>query len=1025
MSQANNPATPAASGAAPEPQPFRGTRIEKPWRWLDERFHLDDVVQFVRHKEVPIGGHAFVWYYFGGIALFFFTVQIVTGILLLMYYEAGENTSYESMKYIVGKVPFGWLIRSIHCWSAHLMVVAVVVHMFSVFFLRSYRKPRELTWMTGFGLLGLALTFGFSGYLLPWNELSFFATSVGTDSLKSIPWVGEWMLEVLRGGKEVSILTLHRFFALHVCALPIATFGLITFHLVLVQRQGMAEPEDEGHRRELGAMRFFPNFAMRDALIWVLCINILAILAVWLPHGPGIPGMEWNLGDKADPLKPAYPGIKPEWYFLWMYQMLKEFPPHIMGMEGPQACMFLASVIMGTWFVVPLVNKNSQRGRPSPVFTDFGVGVILFLVFLTLKAWDLGVHVPHGEDPWAKPELVREINRNAAGVVVLLGLVITAFRWFAYRTRYVAVTSIALLQAILHGFVGISYLAASGICTLLFGAAVVIHSRRMRATSAAALLLLAGALFARPAAAEEVSSGAPPAAPIADQVPEAKWPADFRALFDAKGDKGPALSAQAQALFRRLPGHAQTLFFSAVERGMLSSPVQLDSLLSLDLDDRRIELLLSDNCVLCHSNPDMQSDETLFKVSAGSNAPGDLRAHLDLRQIVSDVHLRQGLMCAGCHGGSPSDDSMSDEIYARWPAAEKRKVDRTWIPEFCTVRCHANPEFMRRFDPSLPVDQMLKYEESRHGRLLLEQKDSKAAQCISCHGVHGIRSPESPVSTVNAANIPATCGRCHANPQYMAGYTLPDGKTPIPTDQLAKFRESIHGKALLEKHDLGAPACNDCHGNHAALPPEVGHIAQVCRTCHVMNGTLFDGSPHKRAFVRHEWPECETCHGKHDIQKTSEDMLANGRPTSICDPCHAKYGKPECFQASSYFYTGLMKLRGEKLGIEGEADGLAEMGMEVDDLRFGAAGIGDALLQSRALVHSFNRTDFSRPYEAGMKTAAELRKEVASMRHEYSFRRNWLIISTLIVTIFALLLYLRIKVADMQGGYRPPSRVPH
>jgi len=299
-------------------------------------------------------------------------------------------------------------------------------------------------------------------------------------------------------------------------------------------------------------------------------------------------------------------------------------------------------------------------------------------------------------------------------------------------------------------------------------------------------------------------------------------------------------------------------------------------------------------------------------------------------------------------------------------------------------------------------------------------QDSKAAQCVSCHGVHGIRSPDSPVSSVNPANIPLTCGRCHADPQYMAGYTLADGKTPLPTNQLEQYKRSVHGRALLEKHDLGAPACNDCHGNHAALPPEVGHIAQVCRTCHVVNGTLFDGSPHKKAFVQHGWPECETCHGKHDIQKTSDEMLANGKPTSICDPCHATNGIPACFETTAFFYDGLVSLRAARGEIERDASQLAELGMAVDDLKFNVAELEDLLLKSRSLIHSFNRTDFSRPYSAGVTLAADLRKGVEEMRHEYRFRRTWLIVSTLVITVFALILYLRIKVADREGGYRPP-----
>ncbi|MBW1884941.1 MAG: cytochrome b N-terminal domain-containing protein, partial [Deltaproteobacteria bacterium] len=287
------------------------------------------MTKFLREKEVPVGAHPLFWYFLGGATLFFFTIQLVTGMLLLMYYQPGEATSYESILYLTTKVPFGWLIRSMHCWSAHLMIVSLVVHMFSTMMLKAYRPPRELTWVTGYLLFALALGFGFSGYLLPWNELAFFATSVGTDSVKSVPLVGDWLLNVMRGGPEVTINTLYRFFALHVAILPIISAGLIGGHLLFIQRQGMALPV--GESKAPRGLKFFPNFALRDLLLWLICLIALLVLSLVLPYGAGIPGVEWELGLKADPLAPAYPGIKPEWYFLWVYQLLKEFPPHLLG----------------------------------------------------------------------------------------------------------------------------------------------------------------------------------------------------------------------------------------------------------------------------------------------------------------------------------------------------------------------------------------------------------------------------------------------------------------------------------------------------------------------------------------------------------------------------------------------------------------------------------------------------------------------------------------------------------------------
>ena len=148
--------------------------------WLKERYDLTAIEQLIKKKEVPIGRHT-VWYYFGGITLFFFMIQVATGILLLLYYRPTAEAAFESVQFIMTEVRFGWLIRSIHSWSANLMIAAAFIHLFSVFFLKAYRKPRELTWVSGAVLLMLALGFGFSGYLLPWNELAFFATKVGTE----------------------------------------------------------------------------------------------------------------------------------------------------------------------------------------------------------------------------------------------------------------------------------------------------------------------------------------------------------------------------------------------------------------------------------------------------------------------------------------------------------------------------------------------------------------------------------------------------------------------------------------------------------------------------------------------------------------------------------------------------------------------------------------------------------------------------------------------------------------------------
>jgi cytochrome b6 len=448
------------------------TLPERLFGWLDERFGVQKLVDWAKHKEVPVGGHSMVWYYLGGTTLFFFTMQIVSGVLLLMYYQAGETTSYESIRYITTKVPFGWLVRSIHCWGAHLMTLSLVVHMFSTMFLKAYRRPRELTWVTGFGLFGLVLGFGFSGYLLPWNELAFFATSVGTDSVKGVPLVGEWILEVMRGGPDVTINTLYRFFALHVVILPLLTVGLIAVHLAFIQVQGMA-PAMKQQTPDRPGLKFFPDFMMRDALIWLCCLIVLAVLVYQLPYGPGVPGIDWELGKKANPLAPAYPGIKPEWYFLWIYQLLKEFPPHLFGVEGPQAALVVVTVLMGTWALVPFLDRKSSTGEPSPMFTDLAVAALTFVSYLTLKAWDIGGHLPVGEpDPKATAWF-------CSLIVLGVSASITVMRAIAYKGRWFILSMAALLQVVLNGLAGVDYLVAGAIALAVAVVGVLAFGNRL------------------------------------------------------------------------------------------------------------------------------------------------------------------------------------------------------------------------------------------------------------------------------------------------------------------------------------------------------------------------------------------------------------------------------------------------------------------------------------------------------------------------------------------------------------------
>src|SRR5437773_5259234 len=416
-----------------------------------------------------------VWYDLGGMMMFFFLDQVLIGVLLLMYYQPGEATAYESIRYLTTKVPFGWLIRSVHCWSAHLMIISLVTHMFSTMMLKAYRPPRELTWVTGYILFALTLGFGFSGYLLPWNKLAFFATSVGTDLVKSVPLTGTWLLQVLRGGPDVTANTLYRFFALHVVILSLGFVALIGVHLLFVQRQGMAPPL--GARVAPRGMKFFPSFALRDLLLWLFCFMVLLVLAVFVPYGPGIPGMDWELGEKADPLAPAYPGIKPEWYFLWEYQLLKEFPPHLFGLAGPQVCLLLIALLFGIWAIIPWLDRRAYHDKASPAFSDFGWAAILFLIYLTLMGWDIGARGITDE-----LAAMRNVARVCAWWTLAAGAAVIVVRYWKFEHRWFILTGAALLQVALHGLAGVSYLLAGLIALAVAAIAIAIsYIARLRA----------------------------------------------------------------------------------------------------------------------------------------------------------------------------------------------------------------------------------------------------------------------------------------------------------------------------------------------------------------------------------------------------------------------------------------------------------------------------------------------------------------------------------------------------------------
>jgi len=357
----------------PTDSSLRG-RVRAVGRWLDDRIGLSAVAPVAKKKKVPVHRYTF-WYYLGGMLVFLFLLQVCTGILLLFYYRPSAEHAYESVQFLMAEVKFGWLVRSIHAWGANVMIFMAFVHLFSVMMLKAYRAPRELTWISGALLLMLAMGLGFTGYLLPWNELSFFATRVGTEIPGVLPGIGHFIRTLLRGGEDLSGATLTRFYALHISVLPGLTILLLGLHVLLVQKHGMSVPP--GVEREGGARReiaFCPNFLLRDLIGWLSALAILAAMAAFFPT---------HLGEKADAFAPAPAGIRPEWYFMFMFQTLKVLPAKILGIEGELLGILGFGVAAVVLVLLPFLDRGARRGEPGRLWTALAWGALAYILIVT------------------------------------------------------------------------------------------------------------------------------------------------------------------------------------------------------------------------------------------------------------------------------------------------------------------------------------------------------------------------------------------------------------------------------------------------------------------------------------------------------------------------------------------------------------------------------------------------------------------------------------------------------------------
>jgi cytochrome b6 len=827
-------------------------------------------------------------------ALFLFAVQIITGTLLSLYYKPSPDQAFESVRALMTEVPFGWLFRSVHSWSANLLIGVLLLHLLTTFMMRAYRNPREFTWITGVLLFAIFMAFGFSGYLLPWNKLAFSATRVGTAIAGAVPLVGNHFLLLARSGENVTGDTLARFYSLHVVILPLATFALLGIHLFLVQKHGMSVPDSvvrrHGTAEEVPSMPFVPHFLLRDMVGWYIAVALLAALAACFP---------WELGEKADPFGAAPKGIMPEWYFLFMFYTLEQLPGTLFGttwLEGKVAALLFFGFCGLVVLVVPFLDRRTVREVARRVLSFLATWAVFAFILQTA----LGLFDKPGAEAGEEPQTWQ--------------------------------TCLTLLESV----------AYSGLATV------------------AAWALWIGFCRAR-----------------ARRVPGGSWLGILAAilLLSAFGVAGAWEKADAKSA-------------SAEAAGKVAAKPVPDA---------------ENSCTLCH---------------AELTEPDQKRFLVTVKDMAGDIHWQKGLRCQDCHGGDPTILEIKAHFGHEDFRAVKSPAD---VPELCG-RCHSSVEYMRRYQPSPRTDQLSEYWTSGHGRKLKATGDPAVATCVSCHGKpHGSAADPAkqgilPLADLNSpvyrTRLAKTCAKCHSDEKMMVGRAYRG--QPLGHRQHDEWLQSVHGKALLEKGDLSAPTCNNCHGNHGAVPPQVDSVANACGSCHGRAAKLFADTQMKHAFEKVGLPGCSACHNNHLIRIPSDEMLGMQDGT-VCNQCHdetkpGKYGATVAgAEKAKALRGGLDSLQAEIEKARKTIDQADHLGMEISKPRYDLRKATDALKNARVQIHSFDPVPVEKILADGHEVASQVQSEADTAVYEYHARRVWLAASLvpILAVVVLLVLYIR------------------
>lgn len=350
--------------------------------YLEERLELPTIWRRLTDRPLPRG---IGWLHtFGSATLFLLLVQTATGVFLAFYYVPSPEHAYEAVSQITNQLAFGWLVRGIHNWGASLVVILVGLHLLRVLYMGAYKYPRELTWVVGVLLLLVVMAFGFTGYLLPWDQKSYWATVVGTHIASYTPFVGDYVMQLLRGQPEVGVRTLGRFYAFHTLFLPAILFVLTGIHVAMVIKQGIAPlpvkqfaSVTRGQYRELARAskergRPFYESMAKDALVSCVLLVLLFIMA-WTFGAP--------LAEEADPTSATYVP-RPEWYFFFLFELLWWFP----GRWIPVATFWIPAALIFALLFLPWLDRSIHRAPlRRPWTTGLATAVLVMAGFLTYK----------------------------------------------------------------------------------------------------------------------------------------------------------------------------------------------------------------------------------------------------------------------------------------------------------------------------------------------------------------------------------------------------------------------------------------------------------------------------------------------------------------------------------------------------------------------------------------------------------------------------------------------------------------